>query len=178
MTKTRRIAAVGVLAAVYCIAALIIIPFPLVPLTLQCFAVALGAFVFGAKEAVLALIVYISLGAAGVPVFSGVKGGVQILIGPTGGFIWGFFVFAIACGFCKGKTRWPTAVLCTLGLGLCYCIGVAQFAFVTGTVAAKTLFATFSPFFVKDLVFTAGAVYISASLNKAFSAQSRGKKAL
>ena len=70
------------------------IPTPFgVPLTLQTFAVALCGYVLGIKWGLASIITYILLGVFGVPVFSGFKGGAQVLFGATGGFIFGFLFF-------------------------------------------------------------------------------------
>ena len=63
------------------------IPTPFdVPLTLQTFAVALCGYTLGIKWGLASILTYILLGTAGVPVFSGFRGGVQVLFGATGGF--------------------------------------------------------------------------------------------
>lgn len=68
---------------------------PFVPFTLQTFAIFVIALLFGWKMSMLSILVYILLGAVGVPVFTGFKGGIGALLGPTGGYILGF-IFMIA----------------------------------------------------------------------------------
>ena len=65
------------------------IPFA-VPFTLQTFGVYVALMLLGGKKGTIAIALYILLGAVGVPVFSGFKGGVGALLGPTGGYIFGF----------------------------------------------------------------------------------------
>ena len=80
----------GMFAAVIAVLSQIAIPLPSgVPVTLQTFAVALAGYTLGMKLGGLSAIVYVLIGAVGVPVFSGFKGGLGSLTGPTGGFIWG-----------------------------------------------------------------------------------------
>jgi len=171
MRRAYSVAAVGVLAALFCAAAFITIPFPFMPLTLQCFAVALGAYVFGAKSAVSAVIIYGAAGAVGLPVFAGAQGGAQVLFGPTGGFVWGFLALALCCGVAKGKSKKYAFILGLLGLTFCYASGTAQYAAVTGLSFGASFFAVGALYILKDavLVLLAQALSVSiiSALNKA-----------
>ncbi len=171
MSRARTVAAVGVLSALFGASALITIPLPAMPVTLQCFAVALGAFVFGSKAATAAVAVYAAIGAAGLPVFAGMQGGVQVLVGPTGGFIWGFFLLAVLCGIGKDKGKALAVILGLLGLCACYTLGLAQYALITGTGLGAAFISVGSFFLVKDIILTLLAYPLSIavinSLNKA-----------
>ena len=70
-----------------------------VPITLQTFGVLLAGAVLGAKRGFLAVLVYLALGAAGLPVFSGGAAGPAVLVGPTSGYLIGFPLAAALCGF-------------------------------------------------------------------------------
>ncbi len=175
MSKTRTVAAVGVLGAVYCVAALISLPLPGMPVTLQCFAVALGAYVFGAKASLWATAVYVALGSAGVPVFAGVRGGVQVLFGATGGFVWGFFFLALACGVAKGRGKVTAVLLGLLGLALCYVLGILQYSVVTGTKLLPSFMGVGAPFLLKDIALVALACFLSAPVIKALNNTQKGK---
>ena len=96
--STKSIILVGMFAAVLAVMSQIAIPMPSgVPMTLQTFAVALAGAVLGWKLGALSALVYLLLGAAGVPVFSGMSGGLGVLLGKTGGFIFGF-IFMVRAG--------------------------------------------------------------------------------
>jgi len=71
----------------------------LVPITLQTFAVLLAGAVLGARRGFLAVLLYVVVGAAGLPVFSGGAAGLAVLTGPTAGYIVGFPLAAGLCGF-------------------------------------------------------------------------------
>ena len=89
--RTKKLVYTAVFAAITACLAQITIPMPSgVPITLQTFAVAFAGFFLGAKCGLAAVGIYILLGAAGAPVFSGFTGGAPHLIGLTGGFVWGF----------------------------------------------------------------------------------------
>lgn len=70
-----------------------------VPITLQTFAVLLCGAVLGARRGFLAVLLYVVVGAAGLPVFSGGAGGLGVLAGPTAGYLVGFPFAAALCGF-------------------------------------------------------------------------------
>ena len=94
-SRTRSIAFVGLTIAIMAVSAWVTIPFGPVPFTLQMFAIAFAIVVLSPREAIASIAGYLALGALGLPVFSGMRGGVGILAGPTGGFIWGF-LFGVA----------------------------------------------------------------------------------
>lgn len=85
-----------------CIAAVlsqVSIPFSTgVPLTLQTFAIAFCGWFLGLKRGLVALLCYLAASAAGVPVFSGLKAGIGVFAGATGGFLYGFTALVISCG--------------------------------------------------------------------------------
>jgi len=90
------LAAIG--AAIIAILAQVTIPLPLVPITGQTLAIGLVVTILGMRLGVLSVIVYILIGAVGMPVFSGMTGGLGVLVGPTGGYIVGFLPSAIIMG--------------------------------------------------------------------------------
>ena len=119
----------GMFAAVIAVLAQVALPMPSgVPVTLQTFAIALTGVVLGAKLGMAAAGVYILLGAVGVPVFSGFAGGLGILFGKSGGFIWGFLFLALLCGLgCQIKNKVVGWGLGIVGLAVCHLLGIFQF---------------------------------------------------
>ena len=90
----------GLFAAVIAIMAQISIPMPGgVPMTMQTFAVTLAAIVLGAKLSTVSTVIYLILGAAGVPVLAGFTGGLAKFVGPTGGFLISFPLMAFVIGW-------------------------------------------------------------------------------
>ncbi len=82
---------VALFATLMCIGAWIHFPSP-VPATMQTFVVFVALGLLGSKSTFIMLLVYVALGAVGLPVFSGFTSGVGALTGPTAGFIWGFLL--------------------------------------------------------------------------------------
>jgi len=139
-TSVRDMCLIGFFAAIMAICAQISIPMPYgVPMTLQTFAIPLAGVVLGAKRGTIATMLYVLLGAVGVPVFSGFMGGLSRVLGPTGGFILSFPIMA----FCAGigaryrqslATYKKTLVLITslvVGTSLNYMCGMVFFSLVT-----------------------------------------------
>ena len=93
----------GNVAAVLAVISQLSIPTPAgVPVTIQVFGVALVGAVLGWKLGLCSVLVYILIGAAGLPVFANFGGGIPSLIGLTGGYIWAWPVMAVLCGIRPG----------------------------------------------------------------------------
>lgn len=90
-------------AAIIAVLAQVNIPLPLIPITGQTLAVGLVVTILGTRVGTLSVLLYILLGAASIPVFTGMSGGIAILIGPTGGYIVGFLFTAIIMGLYLDK---------------------------------------------------------------------------
>lgn len=93
--RTRSVAFVGLTIAIMAVSAWVTVPLGPIPFTLQMFAITFAVVVLSPKEAMAAITGYLLLGAVGVPVFSGMRGGIGVLAGPTGGFLWGY-LFGVA----------------------------------------------------------------------------------
>lgn len=172
--KTFDIVFIGIFAALIAICSWISIPMT-VPFTLQTFAVFLAVFVLGGKRGTIAVIVYILLGAIGMPVFSGFSGGVGILLGTTGGYIIGFIATAlIMWAFEKlmGTGIVSQVISMVLGLIACYAFGTIWFIFVYGRANGPIGVATalgwcVIPFIIPDCVKMVLALVLGKRLNKA-----------
>ena len=89
--RLRKMAAAGVFCALLAVVSQLVIPLPAgIPLTFQVLAVALCGCCLGWKWGTVSVLVYLLLGGVGLPLFSGFGGGIGWLLGPTGGFLWGF----------------------------------------------------------------------------------------
>lgn len=105
--SVRDICYAGLFAAVIAVMAQISIPMPLgVPMTMQTFAITLAAVVLGSKLSAIATLVYLLLGAVGVPVLANFSGGIDKFVGPTGGFLISFPIMAYIIGWV-----WSTGML-------------------------------------------------------------------
>ena len=152
--STKSIILVGMFAAVLAVMSQIAIPMPSgVPMTLQTFAVALAGAVLGWKLGALSALVYLLLGAAGVPVFSGMSGGLGVLLGKTGGFIFGFIFMALLCGLGAAQKNKGIRGICGLaGLAVCHVLGVLQFMVLLMRSILSSLWALFAILSQKQLI--------------------------
>ena len=91
-------------AALIAILAQFTIPFPMVPNTAQPFAIGLVATILGKRWGTTATSIYVLMGAIGLPVFANMSGGIGIIFGNTGGYIWGFIVAPFVIGLYMSKT--------------------------------------------------------------------------
>ena len=171
--KTLDMAYIGLFAVVIAICSWISIP-TVVPFTLQTFAVFLAVAVLGGKRGTLSVIVYVLLGAVGLPVFSGFKGGIGVLLNTTGGYIIGFIFSALLMwAFEKafGKKAWALILSMILALALCYAFGTIWFMIVyANNVGAVGLSAVLGwrviPFVIPDLIKIALAFILSIRISR------------
>lgn len=108
------------------------VPFYPVPMTMQTLVVMLLGFAFGWRLAGATVLFYLAQGAMGLPVFAGTpeKGlGIAYMVGPTGGYLLGFFLSALLCGFLaeRGWDRTPLGIAAAmlLATALTYASGLA-----------------------------------------------------
>lgn len=149
--KTVDLVMIGVFAALIAVLSQIAIPMPTgVPVTLQTFAVALCGYYLGAKKGTAAVLVYILLGAVGVPVFSGFKGGFACIGSLTGGFIYGFLAMALLCGL-PVKNKLLKIALGAAGMLVLHFFGTLQYSLLTDNGFIQSFLLVSAPYLVKDL---------------------------
>ncbi len=149
-----------------------------VPFTLQTFAVFFVLLLLGGERGTIATLIYILLGAVGVPVFSGFRGGIGILFGSTGGYILGFlFTGLIYILFTRlfGNSLVIKVAALVIGLAVCYAFGTVWFMHVyirdNGAVGLITVLGwCVFPFIVPDLIKMALAVIISKRIEPVIKA--------
>lgn len=171
--KTLDLAYVGLAVALIAICSWISIP-TAIPFTMQTFAVFAVVGILGMYRGTLAVLVYILLGAVGVPVFAGFSGGIGVLFRNTGGYIMGFLFTALVTGAIIklfGKKVWVMAAAMVVGLLVCYAFGTAWFMVVyarnNGAVGIVTALSwCVIPYIIPDLVKIALAVLLTKRVGK------------
>ena len=171
--KTRDLVLIALFAALIALCAWITIP-SFVPFTMQTFAVFMAASLLGGKRGTLAVLVYILLGAVGLPVFSGFNSGLGYLAGKTGGYIIGFIALALTMwGVTKiGGRGWVVrGIGMVAGLLVCYAFGTAWFMNVyirtSGPVTLMTVLSwCVIPYIIPDLVKIALALYLTNRIER------------
>ena len=129
--KSRDLARCALFTALMCLCAWISLPLGDAVITLQTFSLFLTLMLLGGKLGSLVCLVYLLLGGVGLPVFSGFRGGFGMLLGTTGGYLWGFLLCALVYWLITGLfgSRFRL-VACLAGLLLCYALGTAWFYWV------------------------------------------------
>ena len=129
--STTDISFIALFTAIIAVCSWISVP-AAVPFTLQTFAVFLTTGLLGGRRGTIAVALYILLGAAGIPVFSGFSGGPGHLFGPTGGYIFGFIFTALVMWLIEyrnGRSLPVLAFSMAAGLLICYAVGTEWFVF-------------------------------------------------
>lgn len=177
-SKTYDMVYIAVFTVLMAICSWISIPFT-VPVTLQTFGVFMAVNILGGKRGTLAVLVYILLGAIGLPVFAGFTSGVGVILGSTGGYIAGFLASALVMwGIEKIFGRKPIMQIISMVLGLfvCYAFGTVWFMVVyartTGPVSLMTVLGwCVIPFIIPDLVKIVLAYVVSGRVKKYINLQ-------
>ena len=133
-------------------------------MTLQTFAVALTGYVLGWKYGLASTAIYTLLGAIGLPVFAGFSGGVGVIAGATGGFIWGFLFMAALCGYGYSKKRILLGVYSLVGLIICHLLGVIQFMFLMQMSFAESFLLVSMPYLLKDVISVVAAYVVAKAI--------------
>lgn len=145
--------------------AFVAIPIPIspVPIVLQNMFVILTGLVLPPAWAFLAVIVYLLLGAAGLPILAGAAGGLAHFAGPTGGFLLGFPLAAglasLVIRLGRGHSATPhdaglvrQIIAISIGFLVIYLTGIPRLAVVTGFTLSRTLLIGMAPFLPGDIL--------------------------
>ncbi|MGI6279875.1 MAG: biotin transporter BioY [Acutalibacteraceae bacterium] len=156
--------------ALVCVMSQISFQTPTVPVTLQTFGVALCGYTLRPKWALSSIAAYIAIGAFGLPVFSSFRGGMQVIAGPTGGFIIGFLFLALGCScFSLHEKRMVAIISGTVGMLICHLLGATQYSIVTGNSFLTALLTASLPFLIKDVLSVTAAYFLSVYILKLFN---------
>lgn len=126
--KTRTMTRCAIFAAAMAVCAWVSVPMGDMTMSLQTFGLFLTLGLLGGRSGSAALLVYMCLGALGAPVFSGFQGGLGHLLGPTGGYLWGFLAAGLI--YWATENRLPRWLCMGLGMLACYICAAAWYWFV------------------------------------------------
>ena len=168
-----QMAEIALMSAVLCVIAPVAVPLPFspVPLTLATLAVYLAAAVLGPKKGAISVLIYLLMGMAGLPVFSGFSGGIGRLAGPTGGYIIGYIPCAVLAGWMlqyhQQRLAWNmTAML--LGTLVCYGFGTVWFLIIMEETYTlfQALVICVMPYLVFDVIKIVAASALAVPIRK------------
>ena len=157
------------MAAVIAVVSPFALPLGPVPLSLCSLAVCLAAYVLGFRRGTAAVLIYILLGAAGMPVFAGFAGGLSRVIGPTGGYILGYLPLAAFTGWMVEKfprRRAAHLVGMVVGMLALYVLGTAWYCFQSGVAPEAALAACVLPFLPGDGVKVAALLALGPAIRE------------
>ena len=172
--RTSDLTQTAICAALIAVCSWISVPAP-VPFTLQTFGVFCVLGILGGKRGPAAVLLFLLLGAAGLPVFAGFNGGLGALLGATGGYLLGFVFIGLICLLGEslfGKRPAVYVVSMLLGLLACYAFGTAWFmrvyARTAGEIALKTALGwCVFPFVIPDLLKLGLALLVASRVRRA-----------
>lgn len=178
--NTANMTRVALMAAVTAVAAQIAIPLPFspVPFTLQVLAVILSGLLLGPRYGALAMAVYVLVGAVGVPVFAGFRGGLGVIAGPTGGYLLSYPIAAAVAGLAayaavRAPRRRALALSFVWGcaaLAVIYTLGAGWLSVAADLPLAVAVAQGVLPFVVFDLVKVGLAALVAVAAAPAIAA--------
>ena len=172
--KLRWMVLASLMAALTAVGAYLHVPLGPVPIVLTNLFVLLAGLILGSRWGLTSMGVYLMVGALGMPVFAGGKGGVAYFLGPTGGYLLGFALAAWVVGLiserCHGNFAWEVVAV-LLGLISIYGVGVPWLKVVTELSWSKTLMVGLVPFLAGDVAKASVALVIARSVRPILNRQ-------
>lgn len=155
--NTKRTALIGLMTAVICVLGPVSFPLPIspVPVSLGVLGILLASYLLGMKWGTVSCLVYLLIGLAGVPVFTGFSGGLGKVLGPTGGYLIGYIFLSLFTGFSAGKwpAKWPLHLAgMILGAAAMYLFGTLWLAYLMKYSFLEALWAGVILYIPADLI--------------------------
>lgn len=153
--RTKMMILAAIFAAITAVCAQIRISVGPVPFTLQVLAICVTGMILGSRWGAISAVVYVTMGAFGIPVFSGFSGGLQTIVGKTGGYLLAFIPAAYVIGLIMERGRitvWKAFLANLSGLLIIYAIGVSQLKLVLNLSWEQAVQFGLIPFVIPDLV--------------------------
>lgn len=169
-----QICRIGASVALLAVSAMVTVPLGPVPFTLQTLVLAMLPAVLGGRGAVAAVGLYLLVGAVGLPVFSGFSGGMGQLLGPTGGFLWGFLLGSALGALAlelKALPELARHALCALVmLVTSYVLGTMHLASYLSVSLPAAALSAVVPFVLPDLIKLGVGVTVGLRVRRALGA--------
>lgn len=163
--KIRTMTRCAMLAALMAVCAWISVPMGELAVSLQSFALFLTLGLLGGRLGSVTVLVYLLLGAAGAPVFTGFRGGIGAVLGPTGGYLWGFLGAALV--YWALEKRLPQWLGMVAGMAVCYTCGTVWYSFAYGQGQLwPVLMTCVVPYLIPDAIKIVLALPLSQRLKK------------
>ena len=172
--KLRWMVLASVMAALTAVGAYIQVPIGPVPIVLTTLFALLAGLLLGSRWGLTSMGLYLLVGAMGIPVFAGGKGGLAHLFGPTGGYLFGFVLAAWVTGFISERSRgllfWEILAIVVGSLAI-YSLGIPWLKMVTKMTWPKTIMVGIVPFLIGDAVKAAAALVLARAVRPVIKRQ-------
>jgi len=165
--KLRWMVLASLMAALTAVGAYIHVPIGPVPMVLSTLFVLLAGLLLGSRWGMASMSLYLLVGAIGIPVFAGGKGGLAHFLGPTGGYLFGFVLSAWITGLISERLRhlWIGKILAVIvGSLAIYSLGVPWLKMITQMSWPKTLMVGMFPFLIGDAVKASVALILARAV--------------
>lgn len=150
-------------AALTAVCAWLSVPVGDIAFTMQTFAVLLTLGILGGKWGTVSILIYLMMGAVGLPVFSAFQGGLGTLLGVTGGYIWGFLFSGLAYWALERVNK---AAAMIVGLLVCYLCGTLWFLLYSGGGVAFAILKCVVPYLIPDALKLTLALTLSKRIGR------------
>lgn len=167
--KAKIITYCGLFAAITAVLSQVAIPMVPVPVNLAMLSVFVAAGLLGPLAGTISQVAYVAIGAIGLPVFAGFKGGFGAIIGPTGGYIIGYIFATLISALLIKRSKnkfYLIAPAMLLGLAVCYAFGTAWFMYISGSDFVRALLLCVVPFLAGDALKITLATFLTIRLKK------------
>jgi biotin transport system substrate-specific component len=172
--KLREMVLASLMAALTAVGAYIHVPIGPVPIVLSTLFVLLSGLLLGSRWGAASMGIYLLVGMIGLPVFSGGRGGLAHLFGPTGGYLLGYVLAAGLTGFLSERFRGLfmfDIVAVLVGSLVIYGLGVSWLKIVTQMSWVKAFLVGMIPFLIGDVIKASVAVILARALRPVLSCQ-------
>ena len=165
--KLRMVVLASLMAALTAVGAYIYVPIGPVPIILSTLFVILSGLLLGSRWGLTSMALYLLVGAIGLPVFSGGKGGFAHFMGPTGGYLFGYLFASWITGFISERSRGRMIVdifAVIIGSLVLYAVGVPWLKMITQMSWTKALMVGVLPFLIGDAIKAFAVVILARSV--------------
>jgi biotin transport system substrate-specific component len=172
--KLRRMVFASLMAALTAVGAYIYVPIGPVPIVLSTLFVLLSGLLLGSRWGLASMCLYLLVGAIGIPVFAGGKGGLAHFLGPTGGYLFGYLLASLLTGMISershGNSIWEMIAVIIGSLAI-YGFGVPWLKMVTQMSWSKALLVGMVPFLIGDAVKATVALILARAVRPILNRQ-------
>ena len=172
--KLKWLVLASLMAALTAVGAYLHIPIGPVPIVLSTLFVLLSGLLLGSRWGLISMALYLLVGAIGIPVFAGGKGGLAHFFGPTGGYLFGYVLASWLTGLISERSRGILVVeilAVFIGSLAIYGLGVPWLKIVTHLSWPKTFMLGMVPFLIGDAIKASVALILARAIRPALNRQ-------